>query len=610
MAARAGRSLLAALQHAVPRESVLVEQDAVRAFRVDWLGQSVGPWLEGRTPCCVLRPRSTREVSAMLRLCSEHGVPVVPQGGNTGLVGGSVPSRGDEVVLSLSRLDQVLSFDGAAGAVSVQAGCVLDALGAFLRERGHCAPLDLGSSGSCQVGGNLSTHAGGLRVVRYGPLRASVLGLEVVLADGRVLDLQRALRKDNTGYDLKQLFLGAEGTLGVITAATLLCPPLPRAQHVALVGLRSYAEVLAALAAARDALGEVLSAIEFWDGASMALVRRRCGLRDPLGDGSAPFYLLIETSGSNAAHDREKLLALLERFALGVLAEDHAKARQLWAIRESITLALKQSGGHTFKYDVSLAPSLIDRATQLVATRLKDTQASVFQYGHVGDGNLHLNVWNSTYDAVSWWVGNECECLSCRGLACNGLPACPASASMRRCRLPSLLVLPACLRCLFSYQPPCLSACACLCLCERSYSPLTTLPSARAHAGHQGCDRGHSLRVPARGERQHQRRARHRSAQTARARSAKGKSRGNVILGRLRGCRTELNPPSLLASNWLRQSPLELEIMRGLKRLLDPHNILNPGKVLAAPAESHAESSAEPAQAGAPAEPRERVRNH
>ncbi len=183
------------------------------------------------SPPVVLRPRTTSEVSSLLRYCNENGIAVVPQGGNTGLVGGSVPVF-DEVVLSLSRMDSILSLDDVQGIVTAEAGVILERLTTYLEDHGYTTPLDLGAKGSCQIGGNVATHAGGLRFVRYGSLRGTVLGLEAVLADGRVIDVLTALRKDNTGYDLKQLFIGSEGTLGVITKVTLLCPPKPRAVDV------------------------------------------------------------------------------------------------------------------------------------------------------------------------------------------------------------------------------------------------------------------------------------------------------------------------------------------------------------------------------------------
>lgn len=372
------------------------------SHREDWTGHFRGPVLPGRTPGFVLRPGSVEEVVEAVKLCAAANVPIVPQGGNTGLVGGGVPTRGDEVVLSLGRMDAILDFDDVAGIVSCEAGCVLDALSARVAP-GHVMPLDLGSSGTCQIGGNLSTNAGGLRVVRYGSLRASVLGLEVVQANGERLDLMNTMRKDNVGYDLKQLFIGSEGTLGIITKAAILTPSAPSAVNVALLGLSSYADVVSALAEAKRALGEVLSAVEYWDAASMRLVLEHCPEAvpaSPLGASEFPFHLLVETSGSNNEHDMEKLSGFLEGFPAGVLAASATQAAALWAVRENIPVALKRKPGHTYKYDVSVPTLRIDEATETVRRRLRDeTAVEVFQYGHVGDGNLHLNVCSEQHDA-------------------------------------------------------------------------------------------------------------------------------------------------------------------------------------------------------------------
>ena len=257
----------------------------------------------------------------------------------------------DEVVLSTSNMSQILSIDATAGVAVAQAGCVLEALDSALAEAGLCVPLDLGAKGSCQLGGNVSTNAGGLRLLRYGSLHGSVLGLEVVLPDGRILDLLRTLRKDNTGYDLKQLFIGAEGTLGVVTAVALLAPPRPAAVQVALLALDSFAAVLATTARARAQLGETLSACEFLDRASLELVVAKLdGARDPLPATKAAQYMVVETSGSCAEHDRAKLDAFLEAAMEsgdvldGTVAADSGQARALWRLREGVTEALVKAG--------------------------------------------------------------------------------------------------------------------------------------------------------------------------------------------------------------------------------------------------------------------------
>ena len=258
----------------------------------------------------------------------------------------------DEVVLSTSNMTQILSVDATAGVAVAQAGVVLEALDNALAERGLCVPLDLGAKGSCQVGGNVSTNAGGLRLLRYGSLHGAVLGLEVALPDGRVLDLLRTLRKDNTGYDLKQLFIGAEGTLGVVTAVALLAPPRPKAVQVAFLACPDFPAVLATTGRARAELGEILSACEFLDAASLALVVSKLdGARDPLpSSAGAAQYMVVETSGSCGEHDAAKLEAFLEAAMAagevldGTVAADGTQARALWRLREGVTEALVKAG--------------------------------------------------------------------------------------------------------------------------------------------------------------------------------------------------------------------------------------------------------------------------
>jgi FAD/FMN-containing dehydrogenase len=270
-------------------------------------------------------------------------------------------------------------------------------------------PIDLGSSGSCTIGGVLATNAGGIRVVRYGSLRANLLGLEVVLADGSVLDMLSSVRKDNTGYDLKQMFVGSEGTLGFITAACLATPPRPASQNLVLFGCSSYDQVVETLRLARQHLGEILSAAEMWDLASMALVLDTYGSKIPdprkSMDRDAAFYLLVETAGSNQNHDMAKIADLSEDLlgagVDGLIAQDSTQAADLWAIRESITLALKAKHGHTYKFDVSLPVSLIERSIDTVRDALWKrglVQAELFKYGHICEGGLHLNVWSPEYD--------------------------------------------------------------------------------------------------------------------------------------------------------------------------------------------------------------------
>jgi (R)-2-hydroxyglutarate---pyruvate transhydrogenase len=389
---------VAALRGLFPADdagAVLTAPDDVARYNVDWLRQHRG------ASGVVVRPRSTADVAAALALCHDRRLAVVPHGGNTGLVGGSVPIW-DEVVLSLERLNAVLSFDAGSGVLVAQAGCVLEALDGAVAPHGFQMPLDLGAKGSCQIGGNVSTNAGGLRYLRYGSLHGSVLGLQAVLADGTLIDALSGLRKDNVGYDVKQLFIGSEGTLGVVTAVALQTVPRPAAVNVGLFGCRSFDACVGLVAAARRHLGEVLSAAELVDGLAMAT------LTDVMGPGHAhplagahPFYVLLETHGSRGDHDAAKLAGLLEAVTGdgtvddGVVAQDDRQARALWRLREGVPVALAQRG-HVFKYDVSLPLAHFYRLVEDTRARLAPWADShgvaVVGYGHLGDANVHLNV--------------------------------------------------------------------------------------------------------------------------------------------------------------------------------------------------------------------------
>ncbi|KAL1902523.1 D-lactate ferricytochrome c oxidoreductase [Sporothrix stenoceras] len=382
-------------------------QDDVEPFNGDWMRKYRG---HGQL---VLRPGSTEEISKVLKYCNDQRLAVVPQGGNTGLVGGSVPVF-DEVVLSMGRMQTIRSFDDVSGTLVVDAGVVLEVADAYLAERGYLFPLDLGAKGSCHIGGNISTNAGGLRLLRYGSLHGTVLGVEAVLPDGTIVDDLCKLRKNNTGYDLKQLFIGAEGTLGVVTGVSIACPQRPAAVNVAFLGLSSYEQALKAFREAKSQLSEILSAFELMDAGSQQIVRTvRPDARRPL-DGEHDFYCLIETSGSNAEHDTAKLEAFLEDVMGkeivedGVVAQDETQVKALWTWREGITECLGHLGG-VYKYDVSIPlPELYklveDTRVQLESKGLigdgdEFPAAQVVGYGHMGDANLHLNIAVRRYDS-------------------------------------------------------------------------------------------------------------------------------------------------------------------------------------------------------------------
>ncbi|KAK1726966.1 hypothetical protein CaCOL14_006545 [Colletotrichum acutatum] len=380
--------------------------DDLAAFNEDWLRKYRG---ESRL---VVKPASTEEVSKILAYCNEQKLAVVPQGGNTGLVGGSVPVF-DEIVINMSRMNKIHSFDDVSGTLVVDAGVILETADSYLAERGYIFPLDLGAKGSCHVGGNVATNAGGLRLLRYGSLHGNVLGLEAVLPDGTVVDDLCTLRKNNTGYDLKQLFIGGEGTIGIITKVSIICPQRSKAVNVAFFGLESYEKAQQAFKAAKGQLGEILSAFELMDGRSQDLVHAVRANKRPLEGDTHPFYCLVETSGSNGDHDYEKLEGFLEHVMSndivsdGVLAQDETQLKALWGWREGIPECLGHWGG-TYKYDVSIP--LKDLYLLVEDTKAKMEEAGlvgdtdefpaigVVGYGHMGDSNLHLNVAVRRYD--------------------------------------------------------------------------------------------------------------------------------------------------------------------------------------------------------------------
>ncbi|KAJ2722043.1 D-lactate ferricytochrome c oxidoreductase [Coemansia sp. Benny D115] len=392
----------------LPAETILAtaeiggssDSNELEGYNADWLNKYRG------NSQLVLRPKTVQEVSEILKYCNAQGIAVVPQGGNTGLVGGSVPVH-DEVILSLRNMTRVRSYDELSGILVCDAGCVLEELGNYVGERGHIMPLDLGAKGSCQIGGNVATNAGGIRFLRYGTLHGSVLGLEAVLADGTILDNLSTLRKDNTGYDLKQLFIGSEGSLGVITGVSIATPRKPSSTNVTVLGVQSYEDVQKAFRLARTRCGEILSAYEFWDASCMKAVLKHQSLKNPLSE-NYPFYVLIETSGSNANHDEEKLTGLLEELMEngvaedGALAQDDSQIARMWMMREGIPESLGKTGA-TYKYDVSIPIPVLYDIVGDIAKRLE--AAGLYKpgdwsypvkivsgYGHIGDGNLHLNI--------------------------------------------------------------------------------------------------------------------------------------------------------------------------------------------------------------------------
>jgi FAD/FMN-containing dehydrogenase len=347
----------------------------------------------------VTLPDTVGDVAAIVKICQAGNIPVVAQGGNTGLVGGNTPVEG-EIVLSLSRLDAIREIDAAGFSMTVDAGCILANIQEKASEANRLFPLSLAAEGSCQIGGNLSTNAGGVHVLRYGSARDLVLGLEVVLPDGRIWDGLRKLRKDNTGYDIKQLFLGAEGTLGIVTGAVLKLFPKPKQTAVALVGLPDVDKVIDLLSLARETLGEVLNAFELIPRRAIDFVTTHLsGSVDPMAN-PYPWYALIELA---TAHDSLSLDGMLETLLAdamaqhivldGVIAQSTAQAGELWKLREEISDIQKHEGG-SIKHDVSVPvheiPTFIKEACNAVEQAIPGIRPVPF--GHIGDGNIHFNL--------------------------------------------------------------------------------------------------------------------------------------------------------------------------------------------------------------------------
>jgi len=349
----------------------------------------------------IARPRTTNEVTALLAFCNDHRIGVVPQGGNTGYCGGATPDEsGQQIVVSLSRLNRIRRLDPVDYSIVAEAGCVLADLQRAADEAQRFFPLSLGSEGTCQLGGNLATNAGGVHVLRYGMMRDLVLGLEVALADGRLLSSLGTLRKDNTGYDVKSLFLGAEGTLGIITAASLKLFPKPRTFATAFVAVPDPGAALALLARLRDASGDRMSSFELIPRIAVELTSRHiAGIRDPL-ETPYPWYVLCELTSSRAADPLEELLEQSLASALdGKLVLDAAVARNardqeaFWKLRETIPEAQRLDGA-SLKHDISVPmssiPDFIERGSRWLAANVPDGR--LVSYGHVGDGNLHFNL--------------------------------------------------------------------------------------------------------------------------------------------------------------------------------------------------------------------------
>jgi FAD/FMN-containing dehydrogenase len=390
----AAATIVSRLRSIVGDANVLTQATDVEPYVVDWRGRYRG------ATRAVVRPATTQQVSEVVAACADVNVALVPQGGNTGMCGAATPdASGEEVVLSLARMRAIRALDAANATITAEAGVTLAAVQQAAAQAGLLFPLSLGSEGSCTIGGNLSTNAGGTAVLRYGNARELVLGIEVVLADGRVWNGLRGLRKDNTGYDLKQLFIGSEGTLGIVTAAVLKLFAAPRTRVTAFAAIADVAHAVELLRAMKQALGDRLVGFELVSGDALQLSRKHHrDLPDPLP--GHPWYALLQVDDSARdmplAAQVETALADAVEGGIAVdatIAQSHEQAERLWALRDNISEAQRREGPN-IKHDISVPISAIPRFVDDTATAIVDAfpGARLVVFGHLGDGNLHYNV--------------------------------------------------------------------------------------------------------------------------------------------------------------------------------------------------------------------------
>jgi len=388
-------NLIAQFEAILDSKYILTDEEAKTPFLTDWRKRYTGKAL------AVLLPGNTSEVAAIVKICAGSKIAIIPQGGHTGFCGGATPdSSGKQIIINLKRMNQVRELDVANQTISLEAGCILQTIQEKAAERGFLFPLSLGAEGSCMIGGNLATNAGGTNVLRYGNTRDLCLGLEVVTAQGEIWNGMKGLRKDNTGYDLRDLFVGSEGTLGIITAAVMKLYPLPISQWTTLVATQDITSTVALLNLFQKRATSLLTGFEMMTEVSLALNQKHFPhMANPL-KGNPPYTILIELSDHESeAHVKLLLETILEEaFASGlisdaVIATNLSQANSFWHMREHITLAQAEEGAN-LKHDITIPLSALDSFIT-ETDRLIHTQypgARIINFGHLGDGNLHYNI--------------------------------------------------------------------------------------------------------------------------------------------------------------------------------------------------------------------------
>lgn len=388
------RRVLDPIQAVVGSRGIITNAEEIQPFMLPWRDSWVG-----HSPL-VVQPATTEELAEVVRICSETRTPIVPQGGNTGLTGAAQPhSDNSEIVISTTRMNRIREIDIENDTMTVEAGCVLANIQSAAREHDRLFPLSFAAEGSCQIGGNVATNCGGVHVVRYGNMRNLVAGLEVVLPDGQIWNGLRGLRKDNAGYDMKQIFIGSEGTLGIITAAVLKLSPLPRTTATAFVAVPSPRHAIRLLTRAKNAAGDRIAAFELIQRLCVEIAQKHVpAARDPLAE-KHDWYVLIELADQDAGEAiRELLEELLEagmdagEILDGVVAASKSEAEALWQVRENVTEGLRHEGA-SFKHDISVPISKIDVFLERTDAALAQAFPGIrpFSFGHLGDGNVHYN---------------------------------------------------------------------------------------------------------------------------------------------------------------------------------------------------------------------------